>query len=406
MRPGFADTLVDPDDVPSGYASALNIAAIPAVGYGEQWNMVLENLTESQVFFNALTAVETVSAAAISTFNNYFDANPANTAHHSFAYGIYDVTVDFDGEVLYFVLEYTATFPLIGEQTAQIALSMEMESSEKTVRIQLGDANALLYTVLEDSYTFAIRYLGTRRAYFSVERDSDGNVEGHIVEHLTLSQVNLSSAADFYISDDYVVTVGNKADGILGLQNTICEIYDVAAGTLLGYEVRESREVSIPIVGTIGITFNTLWFDLADFSGFSSIRYDAENGLFYVNSSSDAWEAKTVGGNIITNHKASSRRFDIELRTRYFYAYDEATESYVKIKAEIPMLFVQAENYETLAADVASTNDVTIAHTADQADLDALGDAYESLIDVFLEGKDAMTADSIVEIIGQKVIIE
>ena len=406
MRPGFSDTLVELDDIPESYITAVNVADIPTVGYGEQWNMILENLSESQVFFNALSAVEAVSAAAIGAFNNYFDANPADTAHHEFTHGIYDVTVDFDGEVIYFVLEYTATFPVVGEQTAQIALSMEMESGEKAVRIQLGAANVLRYTVLEDSYTFAISYLGARSAYFSVERDADGNVEGHISEHLTVSQVTVSSAADFYISEDYVIAVGNKADGLVGFQNTICEIYDAATGAFLGYEVRESREVSIPLLGTIGVTFNTLWFDLADFDGFSSVRYDADNKLFYVNGASDAWESKNVGGNIITNHKAQSRRFDIELRTRYFYVYDAATEGYVKIKAEIPMLFVQEENYETLTDDIADKNNVTVSHNADAADLTALKDAYATLVDTFIENKDTMTADSIIALIGDKIVIE
>lgn len=406
MRPGFSGTLIDPDDVPGDYAAALNIAAIPTVGHGEQWTMVLENLSESQVFFNALTAVEAASAAAISAFNNYFDANPADTAHHTFEHSIYDITVDFDGETLYFILEYTATFPVIGEQTAQIALSMEMESGEKTVRIQLGEVNALLYTVLEDSYTFAIRYLGVRRAYFSVARDEDGNVEGHIFEHLTISEVDISSAADFYISEDYVIAVGNKADGLLGFQNTICEIYSTETGAFLGYEVQETKELSIPIAGTIGVTFNTLWFDLSEFEGLTSIRYDADNGVFYLNGSGDAFEAMKVGGNILTNHKASSRRFDIELRTRYFYAYDANAESYVRITAEIPMLFVQEENYETLIEDIEDANDITVTHTADADDLTALQDAYADLVAPFLEGKDAMTADSIIEIIGQKVVIE
>ena len=200
--------------------------------------------------------------------------------------------------------------------------------------------------------------------------------------------------------------MGNKADGLLGFQNTICELYDAEAGTLLGYEVRETREISIPIVGTIGVTFNTLWFDLADFSGFTSIRYDAENGVFYVNGSSDAWESKNVGGNIVTNHKSASRRFDIELRTRYFYAYDEATESYVKIKAEIPMLFVQAENRETLEDDISATNDITVSQTTAVADLTVLEEAYATLVDVFVEGKDAMTADSIIELIGERITVE
>ncbi|MBO7761773.1 MAG: InlB B-repeat-containing protein [Clostridia bacterium] len=401
MLPGFSGTLVDVEDIPSGYGTAVNISAIPTVGFGEQWNMILENLQESMLFFNALSAVETVSAASITAFNNYFDANPADTAHHTFASGIYNVTIDFDGETLCYLLEYSASFGSVGVQTAQIALTMDMETGEKTVRVQIGDANALLYTIGENSYTFAIRYFGVRRAFFSVSRDEDGNVSGHIYEYLTVSSVEVGSAADFYITEDYVMAVGNKADGLVGFQNSICELYDAETGAFLGYEVRESRTISI-----VSVTFNTLWFDLASFDGFTSIRYDAENNLFYVNGSSVAWEAKKVGGNILTNHKAESRRFDIELRTRYVYTYDESTETYVKHKIEVPMLFVQEENYETLVSDVKATNNVTISPEVNTVDLAMLQTAYDTLLDVFEENKALVTPDLIVALIGDRIVFD
>lgn len=401
MLPGFDGALVEVEDIPTGYGSAVNVSKIPTVGYGEQWNMIVENLQESQLFFNALSAVEAISSASMTAFNNYFDKNPADTAHHNFKDGIYTVTVDFDGEVLTYLLDYTATFPLIGEQTAQIALMMEVETGEKIVRVQLGDANALTYTVFEDSYTFAIRYLGVRRAYFSVKRDEDGNVSGHIYEHLTAASVDLSSAADFYITEDYVMAVGNKADGLVGFQNSICELYDAESGAFLGYEVCESKTVSI-----VSVTFNTLWFDLASFDGFTSIRYDAENNLFYVNGSSDAFEAKKVGGNILTNHKAESRRFDIELRTRYVYTYDEATETYTKHKIEVPMLFVQEENFGTLASDVADTNGITVSFRESAADLAVLQEAYDTLLTPFAENKEAVTSEVIIAFIGEKIAFD
>ena len=70
------------------------------------------------------------------------------------------------------------------------------------------------------------------------------------------------------------------------------------------------------------------------------------------------------------------------------------------------MLFVQEENYETLADDIADTNGVTVSHNADAADLTALKDAYATLVDTFIANKDTMTADSIIALIGDKIVIE
>lgn len=99
----------------------------------------------------------------------------------------------------------------------------------------MGEPNALYYEISENSNKFAIKYLGVRRAYFSIERNNDGNVEGHIYEYLTYEGIGISSSADFYIDDDYVTAVGNKADGMIGFTGYICELYDVDTGKMLAY---------------------------------------------------------------------------------------------------------------------------------------------------------------------------
>ena len=141
---------------------------------------------------------------------------------------------------------------------------MDAESGEKTVRIQLGDANALAYTVKENSYEFAIKYLGVRRAMFSVSEDADGKVSGKIYEYLTVSSAEIASAAEFYITDNYVSVVGNKASGMLGFSGCISELYDADSGKMIGYEVQETLS---------SIVYNTLWFNLDRISGITDIKY-------------------------------------------------------------------------------------------------------------------------------------
>ena len=400
MRLDYSANLVDAEDIVTDYSSFVNISDI-SYGFGEQWYMVLTNIDQSMVFFNALTVVESLSASSITAFNNYFDKNPQDTAHYEFENGEYNITIKYDGEIIYYVVEYTANIPVIGEVTAQIALAMVEETGEKSVRIQLGDANALAYTVRENSYDFAIKYLGVRRAMFSVARDEYGNVSGKIYEHLTVSSLETSSAADFYITEDYVSVVGNKADGLLGFSNTICELYDVNTGKMLGYEVNEVAE-------KLGVTvnFDTLWFTLDMVDGINSIKYvaatDSSAAKLYVNGLSKEWASKTVGG---FNLSSFSRRYDIEFRTQYVTSYDPATQEYTVHQIQVPMLFVQEDYYETLADDIKSENkNVTGVEVGiSDADLEQLLYDYENLVPVFNENKEIFTVELILAYIGEKI---
>ncbi|MBO7341097.1 MAG: InlB B-repeat-containing protein [Clostridia bacterium] len=394
MKPGAAGNLITSSNgVVTDYTSAVNVSTIRGGGFGEQWHMVLDNLQQTNTFFNVLSVVEGLTTTSVSAFNNYFDNNPSDTAHHNFASGIYSVTIDFDGEMLFYVLDYTANIPVLGQQTVQISMSMNAETEEKTVRVQIGDANALKYTISGNSYEFYIKYLGVRRAYFAIEEVSDGVYEGHLKEFLTISGVGLESAADFYIDGNYVTAVGNKASGLLGFDNYICELYSVSTGKMLGYEVRESK--SFPIVGEI--TFNTLWLDLNYVNGINTIRYVAapndDDAAFYVNGSSTPWKA---------DKNTVSRKFDIEFRTQYFYVYDATEEAYTVVEVQVPMLFVQEENYNTLAQDIESTNDIEIVVTLSSVYLNKLLSNYDTYIDVFIENKATMTEDLIIANIGNK----
>ena len=394
MLPTYSANLVDADDIISDYSSFVNTSAI-TYGFGEQWQMVLDNLQQSQTFFSVLSVVDALSASSVTAFNNYFDQNPANTAHHEFESGIYNVTINYTDGLLYYVVDFTATLPLFGEQTVQIALSLNAETGERVGRIQAGDANALTYRINEDSYEFAIKYLGVRRAMFTIEYDANGDVTGRIYEYLTVSGVGTSSAAEFYITDDYVSVVGNKADGIPLFTGYINELYSADNGRLLGYEVKETLS---------SIEYNTLFFRLDDINGINSIKYIPAEGetaaAFYVNGSNDAWTAKKVGG---LSLKALSRRFDIEYRTQYVYSYDEGNESYVAYKVQVPMIFVQEENFDTFAADVKSANGINISVALSSSVLSKILLDYDVLIPIFIANKDLVTADLIVAYIGEKI---
>lgn len=400
MRLDYSENLVAPEDIVTDYSDFVNVSDI-TYGFGEQWYMVLNNIDQSMLFFNALTVVETISSTSITAFNNYFDQNPADTAHYTFENGIYNITIKFDGEVLYFVVDYTANIPTIGNVTAQIAMAMIAETGEKSVRIQLGDANALAYTVKENSYEFAIKYLGVRRAMFSIERDDNGDISGKIYEYLTVSSVDIASSAEFYITNSYASIVGNKADGLVGFSNTICELYNTNTGKMLGYEVNETAE-------KLGVTvnFDTLWFNLEDVDGINSIKYVAatqnNSAKLYVNGLSEEWKSKTVGGFSLASF---SRRFDIEFRTQYVTSYDSTTQEYTVYMIQVPMLFVQEDYYHSLNDDVKSTNNVNAQVTVIDEDVEQLMTSYAELVPIFTENKEAFNVDIILAYIGIKITL-
>ena len=397
MLPGYEANAISNSAANIDYSDFVNVSAIPSGGFGEQWNMILDNLNQSMIFFNLLSVVDGISSTSVAIFNNYFDNNPDETAYHSFESGIYNVTVNFDGEIIFYVLDYNASVGALGEQSVQIALEMNIETGVKSARIQIGDANALTYTVADNYYEFAIKYLGIRRSYFKITRNADNEISGHIYEYLTVSSVEIASAADFYISEDYVCAVGNKAGSMIGFDGYICETYDSESGKMLGYEVMETES-------NLGVTYNTLWFDLNKISGINSIKYvKGNNGsasAFYVNGLSDVWENKKVGG---LSLKSLSRRFDIEFRTQYFYVYDSVNDAYNSVKVEVPMLFVQEENYETLAEDILSANGITVTVLVSSQNLNIITSNYKSFVNIFIENKNNVTVDAIINRIGAKI---
>ncbi|HHX79201.1 MAG TPA: InlB B-repeat-containing protein [Acholeplasmataceae bacterium] len=394
MRYDYSNNLIKSTEGVYDFSSHVNVSSIEFGGFGEQWNMVATNINQSNLFFNALTIVEGITASVTASFNNYLDSNPGDTANHTFKNGIYNVTIKYENNVILLQLDYSATFPVIGEQTAQIYLDYNIKTLNKTCRVQLGDANALKYEVSENSYKFAIRYAGVRRAYFEVTKDANGNVEGNIFESTGIDgKLSISSAAEFKITKDYVSVVGNKAGGMIGFTGYINELYSTKTGKLLSYEIREELSK---------IVYNTLWFNLDDVSGINSFKQETINNEIktYLNSSTEVFVPKKVGG---LGTKMLSRRFDVELRTQYFYYYDSANDKYVEVASKVPMLFVQQEYLSAFSSDIHSSNsNITANITLGANHLTKVQADYATMIDIFITNKDNMTSESILTYIGQK----
>lgn len=399
MQSTYAPKSINQNSVVSDYSNFVNVSNINNGGFGEQWHMIIDNINQSTTFHNVLTVIDGITSTSISAFNNYLDENPGDTANYSFKHSSYNITIKFDGETMLYIVDYTATLPILGEQSIQIALKLDVESGDKTARIQLGDANAMAYTIKENEYIFAIKYLGVRRAYFSIEKTANGSV-GHIYEYLTAAGIETESAADFYINDKYVYAIGNKADAFMGFTGYISETYDVTNGKLIGYEVEETLK---------SITYNTIWFELKDWQGINSIKCtettnpttNAKEYNWYLNGSTKKWETKDVGG---LSLKIFSRRFDIEYKTQYYYYYDTTTETYKEISVKVPMLFIQEEVYNDFIKDVKSTNNLDLTCKMSTERLNAILNGYDLYVSVFKNNKDLMDSNVIVDMIGNKYV--
>jgi uncharacterized repeat protein (TIGR02543 family) len=382
-----ANFVVDEATIIDDYSTSfVNVADINYHAFGEQWDMVLANMYQTSVFSDLLSVVELLSTTSIVAYNNFLDTNPANAEYYQFTEGIYTITIEVDGDYIYYLVEYTGSVPGLGEQVISMELGYDFVNNVKETRIQIGNDNVLKYEVSDDYYKFGISYLGFRDAYFEMNYNEDGSVEGAIFEYLTYQDYSLESAAQFLIDDEYVYVVGNKASGIPGFAGTIVEVYDVTTGELIGYEVQETIEIL-----SVDVTFNTMWFKLEDQTGITNIKVlDVVNELnmdsIYVNDSVDLFESMLVGG--LFNTKQASRRYDIEMRTMYVYVDDSGT--LIKVQIEVPMLFVQEENMDTLEDDLAASNDCITTFTLDiaPADITLIQDAYVEYVPIFITNKE------------------
>ena len=121
----------------------------------------------------------------------------------------------------------------------------------------------------------------------------------------------------------------------------------------------------------------------------------------YVNNSSSEFKTKNFGG---FNTKTASRRYDIEWRKQYFF--DEAAGEIQDYEVSIPMMFVQEEKLSEFASDVHGENSyLTVAINLSNTYLTKIQDDYDTLVPVFIDGKDSMPSTSIVEYIGDAAII-
>ncbi|MBQ7643163.1 MAG: hypothetical protein IJS67_04600, partial [Clostridia bacterium] len=411
MLPTYQNNLVTASDINYDFTEFTSVSAISKAGYGEQWQMVLENVAQSASMAKVFNVAQTVLTAAGNAVDIYVTNSYSEEINYVFDTEDYSGNFTFDGSMLVFrvTLKKSVTMPVFGSVRPQIKMEYDLSKDAKGMFISLGDAFKVKYVVSDNAYEMATTYqvtafgkTGSRTAYLSIERLESGMTVGHIYEYTTYEGNDLiKSCADFYINDQFVSVVGNKASGMIGYDGYVNELYKTDEGRLLGYEVREEKTIA-----GFTATYNTLWFNLWDVQGLNTVKVtdktDANKSSrstvdVYLNGSS-ALLSPTYNTKIIK----TSRKYDIELRSRFYYTYDAETNAYVANEVSVPMLFVQeGDNFNSFTSDIQKDNGVAASIGLNSNYLNKILLDYDTLIDIFIENKDNMSSEKIIEYLGR-----
>ena len=217
---------------------------------------------------------------------------------------------------------------------------------------------------------------------------NNGVVTGTLYEYISvLGKDVVGTSAMIEIGESYTTVIGTKGDFTVGFDGRNCEVYENSTGRLVGTEVRESSKL---------VSYDTYWFPIYMLSGIETIKkVDEKNDMnpdkVYINGQSDV---------LATKKAFTSRKFDIEFKTMYFYVLNAETGEYEEQSIEIPMLFVQAKYYENFEDDFNDANDYLNGNAklnVKNADLAAVSRGYTVMLPVYDEIKGAITKEDIIE---------
>jgi len=391
MSPTYSSNLVNASDINYDFTSFTAVSDINLAGFGEQWQMVVENIDGLNSVAKVFNTIQTALTAATIAVDLEQTIINSDNVSYSFSTDNVKGSVYSSSSTTKFEFTFTknVTIPVLGTLKPTIIIENNLSTSERTVYISAGDAFKAKYESTSTSFEMAVKYgvnvsnkSASRTSYLSIVKE-DNLTTGHIYEYTTLNGSDMIKAcSDFYIDNSYVTVVGNKASGLLVTgTNYISEVYSKTTGHMLGYEIKEGN-------------YNTLWFNLSDVSGLNNIKVTEKTGNdigtqnnTYFNDSNNKIKCST---NFL------DRQYDVELRKRFYYSYDDDAKTYSVSEKEIPMLFVQEQNLSKFSDNMFSKNGFTLSIAIDTNDLNKILNDYDEYIPTFIENCDNMSSDSII----------
>lgn len=403
MSPYYKNNLVKESDISYDFTSITNISKISTKGYGEQWQMVGENINQSLTMAKVFNVGQTVLTEVGNVLDIYIENSYSDTMDYSHSGDKYSLRLYFTESKFMVYITFTDSISIagLGSFRPKIIMEYDLETNAKGMFISLDETYRLKYVIKDDAYEMALDYgidSGSRSSYLSINNSSNMTV-GHIYEYTTIKDKDVIKAcADFYIDDTYVSVVGNKASGMVAFSGYINELYKKSDGLLLGYEVRETLSA---------ITYNTLWFNLSDISGINSVKVcDKTDSNPSTKSTVDVYiNSKSTLFTPTYNTKLSvktSRKYDIEYRNRYYYTYDEENDKYIAKEVKIPMMFIQqGDNFDSFTKDMEKDNEVAATVLLSSTYINKIISDTNTKVDTFITNKELMSSEVIKEYLNQ-----
>ena len=188
MCQSYAGNIIDAASINYDFTTFVNVSSINQAGYGEQWQMVVENIDQSVLMAKVFNVVQTALGIAGNAVDIYITNSYAEEMSYSFSGDNYTGIFEFKDGKLVFNISFTSsvTVPVIGAVQPVINMEYDLANDEKTMFISLGDAYKIKYVIADDAYKMATTYgltiagkSASRSSYLSITKTND-KTNGHI----------------------------------------------------------------------------------------------------------------------------------------------------------------------------------------------------------------------------------
>ena len=373
------------------YDNFIRIEQIPSNGMGKQLNVMYSMLSKFDAVSKYLNVVYGAFGSVKSLYTQFLDSNPENDKVFSSEVSAFTFTLSLTEEKYSLLVTFR-------ENGATVELFGNTADESYGAKINIANRGEFKFTVANQTLTVGMNVrISADNADNSISMlltfaRNNGVVTGTLYEYKSvLGKDVIGTSAMIEVGETYTTVIGTKGDFTVGFDGRNCEVYENSTGKLVGTEVRESNKL---------VSYDTYWFPIYQLSGINTImKVDEKNGMnpdkVYINGKSDILASEKV---------FTSRKFDIEFKTMYFYVLNAETGEYEEQSMEIPMLFVQAKYYEDFEDNFNAANEDLLDGTARlnvlSSDLTAISNGYTVLLPVYDEIKDAITKEDIIEFCG------